>query len=441
LWNSKFGSNVAVYAVVSVLVEFGATSTTKQEVHVLTFNERAVVPGGLGFAADWVAFIGSIIVMLFVVWFMIEEGQEIWAHRLGYFFDAWNLLDWANMLLMIVAFVARVINFVAANDANIGQEALADNVTFSSLRMIAERAETSKLLHAFNALLLWAKAIKYLRHMPVVKDLIRAVWDTFDLFLPFVCMFAVAFLGFVMAYTIGFGDKVWELSTFFKASVYLCRAFVKDIKLMPLYKITPMFGAMLIMLLYVTLVLVGASFLFAIIADALFHAKYRKDDGPQSLHEDEPLEEFAREFRRAFPGLFETKRQRAAAQRQKLQEQASAAGGAAGGEQPQPNVGKLAKLEDRRSSWRAAPASGLPSLQDVSGAPSQRNPSAPTRAELMRAIELMSGRVLSEISVVGIEIRSELHEVCERVAQMQMAVEELTLRSEKIRGEQEAELA
>ena len=36
----------------------------------------------------------------------------------------------------------------------------------------------------------------------------------------------------------------------------------------------------------------------------------------------------------------------------------------------------------------------------------------------------MSGRILSEMQEVGIEIRSELHDVCERVAQMQMAVEE-----------------
>merc|ERR1719440_1625366 len=60
-----------------------------------------------------------------------------------------------------------------------------------------------------------------------------------------------------------------------------------------------------------------------------------------------------------------------------------------------------------------------------------------TTAEIMLAIQHMSGRVLSEVQEVGIEIRSELHDVCERVAQMQMAVEELSWRSELVRREQE----
>mmetsp|Transcript_121800 Transcript_121800/g.221570 ORF Transcript_121800/g.221570 Transcript_121800/m.221570 type:complete len:147 (+) Transcript_121800:77-517(+) len=59
-----------------------------------------------------------------------------------------------------------------------------------------------------------------------------------------------------------------------------------------------------------------------------------------------------------------------------------------------------------------------------------------TSEMLMRAIEHMSGRVLSEVQEVGIEIRSELHDVCERVAQMQMAVQELEWRAELVRREQ-----
>merc|ERR1719359_1443000 len=60
-----------------------------------------------------------------------------------------------------------------------------------------------------------------------------------------------------------------------------------------------------------------------------------------------------------------------------------------------------------------------------------------TTQEIMLAIQHMSGRVLSEVQEVGIEIRSELHDVCERVAQMQMAVEELSWRAELVRREQE----
>merc|ERR1712107_404560 len=60
-----------------------------------------------------------------------------------------------------------------------------------------------------------------------------------------------------------------------------------------------------------------------------------------------------------------------------------------------------------------------------------------SRRDVLRAIEHMSGRVLSEVSIVGIEIRSELHDICERVAQMRMAVEELTWRTDKVKDEQD----
>lgn len=59
-----------------------------------------------------------------------------------------------------------------------------------------------------------------------------------------------------------------------------------------------------------------------------------------------------------------------------------------------------------------------------------------TRKDLMKSIEHMSGRVLSDISIVGIEVKSELHDICERVAQMQMAAQELGARTDMIIEEQ-----
>jgi len=411
-----WSSNVAAYAAVSVIVEFSASSGVKHKVDVLTFSEKSLVPGGLGFTSDVFAFIGVIVVMLFVIWYLFEELQEIWKHRFKYFLDPWNVMDWLNMILLIIAFVLRIINFVQAGDAKIGKLALADNRTFMNLRSIATRAMLVSVLHAVNAVLLWGKAVKYLRHVPVVKDLIRAVWGSFDLFLPFLCMFAVAFIGFVMAYNIGFGDKVWEMSTFYKTAVYLSRAFLRDIKMIHIYELTtPLFAALLILLFYVSLVLVGASFLFAIIADALYRAKYTPDAKPKTLTEQ--TEEFSQLLLQFFTG---SKAKGHGQPKKQLD------GGVAQGH-PQ----LVAAVQNEHAN-ESSSASGSTRSQTRSSSESK----VLTRTELMRAIELMSGRVLSEISIVGIEIRSELHEVCERVAQMQMAVEELTHRAERIRMEQ-----
>jgi len=413
-------------------------------------SEGVLSAGGLGSASERLTFTGVIVVVLFNVYFMIEELVEMRGARLGYFLDAWNVLDWINMILLMVAFVLRIVNFLEAGGAGMGQS-LADNVSFSNLRGLAFRAHTVSLLHAINGALLWGKAIKYFRFLPFLRDIIHVVWNAFDLFLPFICMFAVAFVGFAMAYNIGFGDKILELSTFYMSAVYLGRAFLRDIRLMTVYDLaTPMFAATLILLYYVTLILVGASFLFAIIADALFHAKFKTHEKPNPHHREQPCEEFAREFqgrwrvveralRRRFPWLFRLwyRLRRGCLQLLAL-------------------PGRFLRGESQRQGSKRGPAkpnesaSGLPpvkgeveSYDDGSSASGVRAPeplALPSRANLMRALELMSGRILSEIAIVGIEIRSELHEVCERVAQMQMAVEELTHRADRVREEQEAEL-
>merc|ERR1719210_2348736 len=111
-----------------------------------------------------------------------------------------------------------------------------------------------------------------------------------------------------MSYNIGFGDKIWELSSLPSSLTYLCRAFLRDVELMPAYALMPGFGAVLILIFYVTFLLVGVNVLFAIIADAMFRAKVDRDrkereskgrkTAEDALHKEEPVEEFFRETHR-----------------------------------------------------------------------------------------------------------------------------------------------
>ncbi|CAE7233518.1 pkd2 [Symbiodinium natans] len=255
IWNS----NIGLYAVVSFAVEFGASGGTAQEIMISTMTERVLTVGGLGTALDWLAFVLLILVMIFVVQFIFEEAQELYGSWRTYFFDAWNLLDWANMVLLLIGFTLRMLLFSDAANTNVGLEQLANKDSFQNISALASAATTVRVLNAFNCVLLWGKVTKYLRHLPLVKTLIRTVWTAFDLFLPFLIMFGVALVGFVMAFNVGFGDKVAELANFTTSAVYLCRAFLKDVQLMPVYDITPLFGAGLILLFYLNMIAVDAS--------------------------------------------------------------------------------------------------------------------------------------------------------------------------------------
>ncbi|CAL1172190.1 unnamed protein product [Cladocopium goreaui] len=250
IWNS----NVGLYAVVNFAVEFGASGGTAQEIEITTMTERVLTVGGLGTGMDWFAFVLLILVMVFVVQFIIEEVGELYQSWRTYFFDAWNLLDWANMVLLLVGFTMRMLLFSDAANANVGIEQLTNKESFQNISALASAATTVRVLNAFNCVLLWGKVTKYLRHLPLVKGLIRTVWDAFDLFLPFLIMFCVGMVGFVMAFNVGFGDKVSELRNFSESAVYLCRAFLKDVQLMPVYDITPLFGAGLILLFYLNMI-------------------------------------------------------------------------------------------------------------------------------------------------------------------------------------------
>merc|ERR1719235_1192687 len=201
------------------------------------------------------------------------------------------------MILLIVAFTFRIMVFTEASDANLGGAQLVNPEAFSSIRGLVSKAETVKLLHAFNAVLLWSKCVKYLKHLPIVKGLVKTIWDAFALFGPLLIMFTIALIGFTMAYHIGFGDKIQELTSFTRAIVYLSRSFLRDVKLMPVYHITPIFGAFLILLFYVMLVLVGIQVLFAIVSDAMYRSKHHPQEEDE-LHRDEPLEEVLRELKK-----------------------------------------------------------------------------------------------------------------------------------------------
>lgn len=429
IWNSNLGA----YAVARVCVEFGPAGTAAKYFEVSVLREQALAPNGSGAFTDWLAFIFLLLVMCFVIYYLAEEIQEICKQRLAYFFDGWNVLDWINMGLLICAFIVKCIVFADAKSLNIGQVQLANKNSFANIRGLASNAEMVKLLYAFNALLLWAKCVKYARHLPIVKVLVKTVWNAFSLFLPFMLMFSIALIGFTMSYNIGFGDKMQELTTFTRAVVYLCRAFLKDITLMPVYDITPIFGACLILLFYVMLILVGVNVLFAIMADAMFRAKCHPEDmEPDPEHHDEPFEEFVRVVVAKCKGCLKcccpklNKRFITDRAKKMMAETIGAAAGKSAAAIEDENE-KMA-LKDGRDGLMSESSYTQSSIQQAATC---------TFEEMMLAIQHMAGRVLSEVQEVGIEIKSELHDVCERVAQMQMAVEELSWRAELVRREQE----
>lgn len=329
--------------------------------------------------------------------------------------------------MLLTTFGIRFFVWAQAGSANIGIKQLTQKDEFESLRGIAVYVELIKLLNSVNAVIIYCKCVKFLRHTPLTRELIDVFWKAMDLLIPFLIMVAIAFTSFAIAYNIGLGSKIFELSTLGSAISFLSRAFLKDVKLMPAYGYMPVFGAILIMLFYIVFFLLGVNVMFGIIADAILSSKWetkKKKGDKHDLHEGEPVEEMVREVRKRFkrflkkraPWLYKVvyrRRRKVVAVRAKVKHD---------------NEEEQAELVFAES-------------DDESVDPGDEAPEVPKKEDLMRSIEHMAGRLLSEVSVVGIEIKSELHEVCERVAQMQMAAEELSMRTDAVRMDQEEFLA
>jgi len=424
-----WSTNLGAYAVSRLLFEFGPSGAAEVTIRVLVLTERSLKIGGLGQTSDILSVVLIFVNMSFVVWYMFEEiYYEMREKKWTYLLDFWNYLDWSNLLLLLAAFALRLFVFIEAAGTDIGTAELTNLDSYTNMQRMAEMVETIRTLNAFNAVILTIKMTKYTQHLPYLKDLINTIWDAFNMFLPFLVMFGIAFLGFVIAFNIGFGDKIAEFSTFGGALVYLARTFLRDVDLMPAYHITPIFGASMILVYYVAIVLVGVNVLFAIMAETMYRAreeaKHKKRD---KLHADEPVEEFGRIVMNWIRGFV-----RKRLGRSRRQERRAGT--------PGPRVLALADANKARPALMGQPSMlslGVTDVDETEYGEREftKNPGL-TSEKLLTSIEHMSGRVLGTVQEVNIEIRSELHGICERVAQMQMAVEELTSRTESVRTDQ-----
>lgn len=434
IWNSNLG----LYAVSRVVHEFAPSGAVSGSVRVLVMSERFFTPGGKETIGEWFAIIGEVAIIIFVVFYLGEEFSECSVMKWEYLKDAWNLMDWLNMFLLLYAFGSRMTVLIDASriGLTVGENELLDKDSYTNLQAFAEQIEQAGLINAFNAVLLWAKFFKFSGYVPYVKILIEAIGGSFVLFISFLAMFVIAFVGFVISYNVGFGDKINEFATFHGACVYLGRSFLGDIDLLPVYRVSPLFGAVLILLFYVMIMVVFMNVFFAILTNALHESKYGdKNEGVDDsavmtqIWEDAKdwfvkKIELERRLKTSSPNLYK---------KYKAKQAASQAKKATIAAQP-----SSASIGDAKAGTQYSSSSGSSSYSSSGSYDDLHRPVSSFKAkEVMQSVEHMAGRILSRIQGMGIEIRSEVLDVYEKMAMMDLAVSELTRRAKVIELEQE----
>mmetsp|Transcript_1293 Transcript_1293/g.2883 ORF Transcript_1293/g.2883 Transcript_1293/m.2883 type:complete len:692 (-) Transcript_1293:678-2753(-) len=447
IWNS----NLDQYSANQILFELPAVGKIRTRVTTLVLTQRVLTIFGGVTAADMVANVMDIVVLLFVLWYIAEELSEISIERWGYLEDGWNIMDWINMGLLLTAYTIRMTAYMeVGNVGTLGEKETAANAdeAFTNLQGVANKTDMARLINAINAVLLWGKCVKYVGFFPYVHFLFNTIKESMAYFAYFIIIFAIIQIGFVISFVVSFGDVLEELNGVAAGWLYTIRSVCADIDVLPIYDRDAVVGAIFILLYYIVVILVAINVFFSIMAATLMEATY--DTRKAESQVDEKSEaivvvlQMAREYMQAAcqcqkrlkqmaPGLYKRIYGNKKDKKDEVNNPLDKSGRnnlalTAGGGKGRGESGE----GDKSATRDEMPMLGLRSTENMSKTIKEFTPK-----EVMRAVENLAGRVLSKIHACGIEVRIEVLRVQESLGQMVGVAEALSIRMDKIYRSQE----
>merc|ERR1719326_2169574 len=273
VWNM----NLNLHAVTRIIAEFSMSGVCETNTRVIFVQPRHLYPLSTSGIWDMLSIVGEFILALFILFYIAEEMTELSITWQKYFLDPWNIVDWINLTLLTIFVGLRGMIYIESLYLpRLGSRELKDPAHYTPMQSVAEHLLLTRTINAFNSVLIWTKVVKYVGFMPYVKTLLTTLETCWRQYLSFLFMFLVIFLAFVIAYTVGFGETIRDLSGVGSTSVYLARSFLGDIDLTPVYHEAPFFGAILILFFMLGIYFLMMNVFFAIILSALDEAKDKK---------------------------------------------------------------------------------------------------------------------------------------------------------------------
>merc|ERR1711937_887769 len=312
-WNP----NVEMYAAVRLLFEISPIGIWNFDVRVLLLKPRYLVVFGNGSPFEWFITICEFMVALFCLYYIAEEVSELWVSMSDYVQDAWDFVDWASLIVLLIYFYLRITTWYDANGIEPGIEESQDHRKYIDLQGFAENMLYARSWNAFNVVLIWLKIVKYVPFLPysqVLKELFGGSWQ---LLLSFFVIFGVFFVGFGLAFNVGFGMDYEELESWPHAWVYLGRSLLGDVDVTRVYQNAPMSGSILLGLFVLGIYMVLMNMWYALILHAFSQTRERLLEEQEAKGEESLLQEFVtsimaalkgsidmEKFVKKFPGLY-----------------------------------------------------------------------------------------------------------------------------------------
>jgi len=176
-----YNYNMGIYAVCRISFEIAPVGTWIKTFDVDMLDERHLKPLGDGGGTAWLLLILEALLVCFVFRYLFEEASEFIGCdgakgrnplkrcrvKWGYFTDGWNIIDWSNLTLMITCLVLRVLMWGAEyNQLDPAVDMKVDQ--YFNLHDTVLNVRLIRNLTAFNAVLTWFKAVKYINVLPYI---------------------------------------------------------------------------------------------------------------------------------------------------------------------------------------------------------------------------------------------------------------------------------
>eukprot|EP00439_Symbiodinium_sp_Y106_P074710 s1139_g14.t1 len=326
-----YNFNLGLYAVCRIVFEIAAAGDWTQTFNIDILLQRNLQPLGAGTTEDWLFLILEAALVLFVLRYVLEEASEFIGFeskggarmvsiKWDYFLDAWNILDWFNLIMMIITVCYKVDTWSKAGGLFVTSPSDWNDVTedlyASNFHSVAANVRQIQSLVAFNTILTWFKAVKYINIIPYVATFMQTVSISQQNLCSWIAVFLSTLVGFVLAFSTAFGGDVSLLRTPFQAFIFIMLTILGNSDMKVIYDVAPFLGSLLIVMYVVGIFFVIMNLFYAIIVSTLSDAKIEEDakqkkkwavmrdrlsDTWKALNHGGKLE---KQFRACVPGLY-----------------------------------------------------------------------------------------------------------------------------------------
>merc|ERR1740117_1809530 len=139
------------------------------------------------------------------------------------------------------------------------------------------RVRTIRQLTAFNAVLTWFKAVKYISILPYITTFMETMALSWKYLVGWGAIFITSFMGFCLSYSTAFGESISDFRTVPRAFVFLMRAFIGNADMRLVYNANPVIGSMLTLFFIVSMIFVNLNLFYAIIISFMSDARQSQE--------------------------------------------------------------------------------------------------------------------------------------------------------------------